>query len=164
MRHFATKCAKPWISDHFSESRDPSYIGWAMPPDCPTKDCEASPAGYTHWKAAQGRPRTRWSNCISDLARSRLGVEPAELCVISVDREVLRVILGQGFPTGGTRTPKGYPKGYEIEHQGVRRSLGHRAAYISLIEQYISQFFGGTKNALTWQRGTSSKKDWEPLK
>jgi len=28
--------------------------------------------------------------------------------------------------------------------------LGHRAAYISLIEQYISQnFFGGTKNALT---------------
>ena len=54
--------------------------------------------------------------------------------------------LGQGFPTGGTRTPKGY----EIEHQGVRRSLGHRAAYISLIEQYISQnFFGGAKNALT---------------
>jgi len=68
--------------------------------------------------------------------------------------------LHQGFPTGGTRTPKAY----EIEHQGVRRSLGHRAAYISLIEQYISQnFFGGTKNALTWQRGTSSKKGWEPL-
>jgi len=22
---------------------------------------------------------------------------------------------------------------------------------------------GGTKNALTWQRGTSSKKGWEPL-
>ena len=70
------------------------------------------------------------------------------------------VCLVQGFPTGGTRTPKGY----EIEHQGVRRSLGHRAAYISLTEQYISQnFFGGTKNALTWQRGTSSKKGWEPL-
>jgi len=45
----------------------------------------------------------------------------------------------QGFPTGGTRTPKGY----EIEHQGVRKSLGHRAAYISLIEQYISQIFFG---------------------
>ena len=44
--------------------------------------------------------------------------------------------LYQGFPTGGTRTPKGY----EIEHQGVRRSLSHRAAYISLIEQ---NFFGG---------------------
>ena len=54
--------------------------------------------------------------------------------------------LLQGFPTGGTRTPKRY----EIEHQGVRRSLGHRAAYISLIEQYISQnFLGGTKNVLT---------------
>ena len=54
--------------------------------------------------------------------------------------------LLQGFPTGGTRTPKRY----EIERQGVRRSLGHRAAYISLIEQYISQnFFGGTKNVLT---------------
>ena len=66
----------------------------------------------------------------------------------------------QGFPTGSTRTPWGY----EIEHQGVRRSLGHRPACISLIEQYISQnFFGGTKNALTWQRGTSSKKGWEPL-
>jgi len=49
-------------------------------------------------------------------------------------------LLCQGLPTGDTRTPKGY----EIEHQGVRRSLGHRAAYISLIEQYISQnFFGG---------------------
>jgi len=63
----------------------------------------------------------------------------------------IRVIMSkqrfrQGFPTGGTRTPKGY----EIEHQGVRRSLGHRTAYISLIEQYMSQyFFGGTKNALT---------------
>ena len=67
----------------------------------------------------------------------------------------LRLPRDQGFPTGGTRTPKGY----EIDHQGVRRSLGHRAAYISLIEQYMSQnFFGGTKNALTWQRGTSSKK------
>ena len=54
--------------------------------------------------------------------------------------------LTQGFPTGCTHTPKGY----EIEHQGVRRSLGHREAYISLIEQYISQnFFGGTKNVLT---------------
>ena len=67
--------------------------------------------------------------------------------------------LKQGFPTGGTRTPKGY----EIEHQGVRRSLGHREAYIFLIEQYISQnFLGGTKNALTWQRGTSSKKVGNP--
>jgi len=54
--------------------------------------------------------------------------------------EPVVIPLLQGFPTGGTRTPWGY----EIEHQGIRRSLGHRAAYISLIEQYISQnFFGG---------------------
>jgi len=60
----------------------------------------------------------------------------------------IRVIMSkqrfrQGFPTGG-RTPKGY----EIEHQGVRRSLGHRAAYISLIEQYISQIFFGVLRML----------------
>jgi len=58
----------------------------------------------------------------------------------------LHIELEQGFPTGGTHIPKGY----EIEHQGVRRSLGHRAAYISVREQYMSQnFFEGTKNALT---------------
>jgi len=68
-----------------------------------------------------------------------LSLSPDELAPALKDLE-------QGFPTGGTRTPKGY----EIEHQGVRRSLGHRAACISLIEQYISQIFlGGTKNALT---------------
>jgi len=68
-------------------------------------------------------------------------------------------VLQQGFPAGGTRAPKGY----EIEHQGVRRSLGHRAAYISLIEQYTSQnFFGGTKNALTWQRVRAAKKVGNP--
>jgi len=40
------------------------------------------------------RPRTRWCDYISDLAWSRLGVEPAELAEIAVDREVFRVILG----------------------------------------------------------------------
>ena len=41
--HFTTKCAavkfaKPWISIHFFESRDPSYVGSAICPECPTKD------------------------------------------------------------------------------------------------------------------------------
>jgi len=36
---------------------------------------------------------TRWSDYISDLAWSRIGVEPAELSEILVDREVLRVLL-----------------------------------------------------------------------
>ena len=42
MWHFATKCtavkiAKPWMSSHFSETRDSSYIGSDMYPECPTK-------------------------------------------------------------------------------------------------------------------------------
>jgi len=40
--HFATKCAavkfaEPRMSNHFSESRDPTCIGSAMCPECPTK-------------------------------------------------------------------------------------------------------------------------------
>ena len=62
--------------------------------------------------------------------------------------------LDQGFPTGGTLTPKEY----EIEHQGVRRSLGHRAAYISLIEQYISQFFWGVLRMLWPDKGVRAAK------
>jgi len=37
--------------------------------------------------------RSRCSNCISDLAWSRLGVEPAELSEIAVDREAFQVLL-----------------------------------------------------------------------
>ena len=48
----------------------------------------AKPSG----KRPRGRPRPRWSNYISDLAWSRLGVEPAELSEIAVDREVFRVL------------------------------------------------------------------------
>jgi len=43
-------------------------------------------------------PRARWRNYISDLAWSLLGVEPAELSEISVDREVFRVLLGLQSP------------------------------------------------------------------
>jgi len=39
-------------------------------------------------------PRTRWSDYISDLAWYRLGVEPAELFEIPIDRGVFRVLLG----------------------------------------------------------------------
>ena len=48
----------------------------------------AKPTG----KRPRGRPRTRWSNYISDLARARLGVDRAELPEISdFDCEVFRV-------------------------------------------------------------------------
>jgi len=49
---------------------------------------------YTTGKRPRGRPRTRWRDYTSDLAWSRLGVDPAELSEIAVDREVFRVLLG----------------------------------------------------------------------
>ena len=54
----------------------------------------ATPAG----KRPRGRPRTRWRDYISDLAWSSLGVEPAELSEIAVDREVFKVFLGMLSP------------------------------------------------------------------
>jgi len=53
---------------------------------------EASPAGYTPEKAAQRCSRTRWSDCVSDLAWPRLGVESAELSEIVVDHEALSAL------------------------------------------------------------------------
>ena len=49
----------------------------------------AKPTG----KPPRCRPRPRWSNYVPDLAWSRLGVEPAELPEIDVDREVFHVVL-----------------------------------------------------------------------
>jgi len=49
----------------------------------------AKPTG----KRSRCRPRPRWSNCISDLAWSHLGVKPAKLSEIAVDREVFQVFL-----------------------------------------------------------------------
>jgi len=53
-------------------------------------------------KRPRGRPRTRWSDHLSDLAWFRLGVDP-ELSEIAVDREVsrvLRLLHLRAFPTG----------------------------------------------------------------
>ena len=49
-------------------------------------------------KRPRCRPKTRWSDYISDLARFRLGVEPADLSEIADDREVFRVLLGLLLP------------------------------------------------------------------
>jgi len=38
----------------------------------------------------RGQPRTRWRVNISDLAWSRLGVEPAELSEVAENRDVFR--------------------------------------------------------------------------
>ena len=73
------------------------YVSSAMCPDCPRKkwwtksfELQSAPTGKRPWV----RPRTKWRDYISDLAWSRLGVEPAELSEIVVDREVFRVLLG----------------------------------------------------------------------
>jgi len=57
-------------------------------------------------KRPRGRPRTRWSDYIADLAWSRLGVEPAELLEIAVDREAFRVLLGL-LPSLEEKRPSG---------------------------------------------------------
>ena len=97
--HFATKFAteirKALNVNHFyAESRDPSYVGSTMCPECPGKDLArqallAKPMG----ERPRVHPWTRWSNYISNLAWSRLGVEPTELSEIAVDCEVSWVQL-----------------------------------------------------------------------
>ena len=86
------------MSNHFpSKWRDPSYDVSVTWPECPRKDWRvllATPAG----KRLRGCPRTRWRDYISELAWSRLGVEPAELSEIAVDREVFQVFLGMLSP------------------------------------------------------------------
>jgi len=66
-----------------------------MCPECPKKDwrdksCWLSPR-QSESEVVQGPDGV---TCISDLAWSRLGVEPAELSEIAVDRGVFRVLLG----------------------------------------------------------------------
>jgi len=56
----------------------------------------ATPTG----KQPRGHSRTSWSDYISNLAWSHLGVEPAKLPEIAVDPRRYRAFLGQGFSTG----------------------------------------------------------------
>ena len=98
--HFVTKntglkSVKPGMSSLFSESRDPSYASSAMCPECLRKEwrsksfrLQTTPTGK------RPRSRPRWRDYISDLAWSRLRVQPAELTEIAVDNEVFWVLLG----------------------------------------------------------------------
>jgi len=47
----------------------------------------------------RSRPWIRWSDYISDLAWSCIGIEPEELLEIAVDREAIRALLGMLPPT-----------------------------------------------------------------
>jgi len=55
----------------------------------------------TGWKRLRGRPGTRWNDYISDLAWSRLGVEPAKLSEVAEKREVFGALLGLLFSRPG---------------------------------------------------------------
>jgi len=59
--------------------------------ECPRKDRRSKSFGLqstSTGKRVSGLPRTRWRDYISDLAWSRLGVNPAELSEIAVYCEV----------------------------------------------------------------------------
>ena len=76
--------------NHFSfKSGDTSYSGLAMSvQNVPGKICDVSPAGFPTGERLRVSPRSRCSDYISNLAWSRLCVEPADLSDIAVDREV----------------------------------------------------------------------------
>jgi len=95
MRHFATKCsavksAGPSVEPLLSKSRDLSHtLVGPCDQNVPGMNAEASLPAVPTGKRLRRRPRTRLSDYISDVACSRLGVKPAELSEIAVDREVL---------------------------------------------------------------------------
>jgi len=100
--HFATKCAavkfvNPWMSSHFSsESRDPSYVGSSMRPECPRKDSRGKSC-WLHPRESDQEVVQRPAE-VTDLTWSHLSVEPTELSEIAADYEVFRVHLGLLFP------------------------------------------------------------------
>jgi len=59
--HFVTSCAavklaKPWLSNHFSESRDSSYVGSTICPECPGKSWRCMSC-CLHLRAAKSSPK-----------------------------------------------------------------------------------------------------------
>ena len=76
---------------HFSESKNPSYVGSAM--YRPGKIGEASPAGYTRGKAGErSKDQVAWLHLRPCMVPPLCGQR--ELSDIAVDREVFRVDLG----------------------------------------------------------------------
>ena len=95
------------MSSHFPESIDPSYVNSAMRQKCPRKEWRTKSFRLQSKPTGNRRkvcPRTRWRDYIYDFVCSRLGVGPAELSEISVDRGVFWVLLGLPAPAS---LPKG---------------------------------------------------------
>ena len=83
----------------YSESRGPSYVASAMSRMPHNRLIDEILRAMATGKLPRGHPWTRWNDYISDLAWSRLGVEPAELSEIAVDREVPGVLFEQLSPS-----------------------------------------------------------------
>jgi len=64
------------------------------------------------------RPRTRWSDYISDRAWSRLDAEPAKLSKIAVDRDVLRVLR--------LLTPRPSQRKSRLEDELITNAIGFK--------------------------------------
>jgi len=112
--YFVTKSTglipvKPGMSSNFSETRDPSYSILDRPcvQNAPGRNGELSRFGLQSTptgKRAKVCPRTTWRGYIFDLVWSRLGVGPAELSEIAVDREVFWVLIRLLPPRKMTKT------------------------------------------------------------
>ena len=76
-KHAAVKFAEPWMSNHFSELRDHSYVASAMRPEYPMKAWR----GKSFWPNPWPRDRPAPGEITTSLAFawSRLCVEPVEL-------------------------------------------------------------------------------------
>ena len=88
----AVKFVKPWMSSHFSEQRDLRYVGSAMSRMSQERLARQVLLATLTRKRQRVRPSTGWRGCISGFAWPRLGVLPAELSAIAVDRGVIRVL------------------------------------------------------------------------
>jgi len=82
------------------------------------------------WLQPTGRPKTRWSDYISNLAWSRFGVEWTELSEVAVDREVFRVFLGM-LPPRPSPEDKWARKWMNLKQKKFWRNLLNRTNFFA---------------------------------
>jgi len=104
-----------------SRIEEPSYVGSAMCPEWAGQVLLGTPTG----KWSRGRPRTWWCDFISDLAWSRVGVEPAELSEIAVDRAVCRDLLGL-LPRDPLSGKNGYENKWTATTEASRNAVAKK--------------------------------------
>jgi len=90
----AFKFVKPSVSKRFSESRDPSYVGSAMCPECPKKDRWGKACWLHPRESGPEADQGPGGVTTNDLAWFRLSVKPVEISDIAENREEFRALLG----------------------------------------------------------------------